>query len=315
MTPIEGPDLGFIGVLHFLDPMIMHSLSPHARSVVLMLIAPVLWSMAGVFVRQLEAAARWELVFLRSSFCVAATLVFGLMLYRRDLAQRLLSIGWAGVLSGALWGVQFTCFMLALSYTSVASTTIIFSLAPLIATVLAWFVLKERIAPRTWVIVSIAVVGVIIIFWSDLGAGGWIGNLIALAIPLAAGANWVLLRALHAEVDLVMAVLVGGVFAALVSLPLAAPFQATPFDIAILAFLGFFQLALPCVLAVIAARHLSPTELGLLGLLEVILAPLWAWIGAGERPAGGIVVGGAIVLGAMIVEAIARGRGSAKRGP
>ncbi len=286
----------------------MHSLSPHARGVVLMLIAPVLWSLAGVFVRQLEAAARWELVFLRSAFCVVATLLFGLILYRGDLLKRLWSIGWTGVLSGALWAVQFTCFMLALSYTSVASTTIIFSLAPLVATVLAWFVLKERVAQRTWVIVSIAVVGVMLIFWADLGAGGWVGNFIALAIPLAAGANWVLLRALHVDVDLVMAVLVGGVFATLASLPFALPLQATTVDIGILAFLGFFQLALPCVLAVIAARQLSPTEMGLFGLLEVVLGPLWAWIGAGEQPAAGTLAGGGIVLAALVVEAIARGR-------
>ncbi len=287
----------------------MHSLSPHARSIVLMLVAPVLWSMAGVFVRNLDAAAGWELVFLRSAACVVATLIFGAILYRRHLLKRLMSIGWIGVFSGVLWAVQFTCFMLALGYTSVASTTIIFSLAPLVATVLAWFILRERVAARTWIIVSVAVAGVVLIFWSDLGAGGWIGNLIALAIPLAAGANWVLLRALHAEVDLVMAVLVGGVIATLVSLPLALPFQATTFDIGMLAFLGFFQLSLPCVLAVIAARHLSPTEMGLFGLLEVVLGPFWAWLGAGEQPPAGTLTGGGIVLGALIVEAIARGRG------
>jgi drug/metabolite transporter (DMT)-like permease len=288
----------------------MHSMSPHARSVVLMLIAPVLWSMAGVFVRNLDAATGWELVFLRSAACVVATLIFGAILYRRDLPKRLMSIGWIGVLSGVLWAVQFTCFMLALGYTSVASTTIIFSLAPLVATVLAWLILRERVALRTWIIVSVAVAGVVIIFWSDLGAGGWIGNLIALAIPLAAGANWVLLRALHAEVDLVMAVLVGGIIATLVSLPLALPLQATAFDIGMLAFLGAFQLALPCVLAVIAARHLSPTEMGLFGLLEVVLGPLWAWLGASEQPAAGTLTGGGIVLGALIIEAIARGRGA-----
>ena len=287
----------------------MHSLSPHARSVVLMLIAPVLWSMAGVFVRHLEAASQWEQVFLRSAFSALATLVFGAILYRGDLLKRLLSIGWIGMLSAALWAVQFTCFLLALSFTSVASTTIIFSLAPLVATVLAWLILRERVAARTWTIVSVAVAGVVIIFWSDLGTGGWIGNLIALAIPIAAGANWVLLRAFHAEVDLVMAVLVGGIISTVVSLPLALPFQATIFDIGTLAFLGFFQLALPCVLAVIAARPLSPTEMGLFGLLEVVLGPLWAWLGAGEQPPAGTLAGGAVVLGALIVEAIARGRG------
>jgi len=282
--------------------------SGHARAVALMIVAPVLWSTAGVFVRLLESASRWELVFLRSAFCTLAVLVFGALLYRGSLFARIRGLGMAGLVSGVLWAVQFTAFMLALTYTSVASTTIIISLAPLMTTVMAWIFLKERVPLRTWFIVLVAVIGVAVIFHEDLGAGGWLGNLIALAIPIACGANWVLLRAMHAEVDLVMAVLVGGAIAAIVSLPLALPLTATPRDVAILAGLGTFQLALPCVLSVIATRHLSPTEVSLLGMLEVVLGPLWAWLGVGERPSANTLAGGGLVLAAMFVEAVARGR-------
>ena len=51
------------------------------------------------------------------------------------------------------------------------------------------------------------------------------------------------------------------------------------------------------MLLVIAARHLSATELALLALLEVLLGPLWAWLGAGEVPARTTLLGGALVLG------------------
>ena len=53
--------------------------------------------------------------------------------------------------------------------------------------------------------------------------------------------------------------------------------------------------------------------MGLFGLLEVVLGPLWAWIGAGEQPAGGTLASGGIVLGALVVEAIARGHSAAKQ--
>ena len=96
-----------------------------------------------------------------------------------------------------------------------------------------------------------------------------------------------------------------GAISCLIALPLALPLQATPKDIALLAFLGVFQLALPCMLLVVASRVLLAPEIALLGLLEVVLGPLWAWLGAGEVPARATVAGGAIVLAALIINELA----------
>jgi drug/metabolite transporter (DMT)-like permease len=53
------------------------------------------------------------------------------------------------------------------------------------------------------------------------------------------------------------------------------------------------------MLLVIASRTLLAPEIALLGLLEVVLGPLWAWLGAGEVPAGSTLLGGLVVLGAL----------------
>jgi drug/metabolite transporter (DMT)-like permease len=91
-------------------------------------------------------------------------------------------------------------------------------------------------------------------------------------------------------------------------LPLALPFIATVGDIALLALLGFAQLGLPCMLLVVAARHLAATEVALLALLEVVLGPLWAWLGAGEVPASTTIGGGALVLAALLINELAARR-------
>jgi len=54
------------------------------------------------------------------------------------------------------------------------------------------------------------------------------------------------------------------------------------------------------MLLVIAARQLSATEVALLALLEVVLGPLWAWLGAGEVPSASALFGGALVLSALL---------------
>jgi drug/metabolite transporter (DMT)-like permease len=60
------------------------------------------------------------------------------------------------------------------------------------------------------------------------------------------------------------------------------------------------QLALPCLLAVSAARVLPAPEVALISLLEVVLGVTWAWLGAGERPSGAVLGGGALVLCALV---------------
>ena len=63
--------------------------------------------------------------------------------------------------------------------------------------------------------------------------------------------------------------------------------------------LGVLQLAVPCLMSVAAARHLSAPEASLLALLEVVFGVLWAWLGADESPSRDVLVGGALVLGAL----------------
>ncbi len=84
------------------------------------------------------------------------------------------------------------------------------------------------------------------------------------------------------------------------ALPLAAPFEATAADLAVLALMGSVQLGTGCLLMVAASRSLTATELGLLALLEPILGPIWVWVLLGENPGRLALAGGAVVLGAVI---------------
>jgi drug/metabolite transporter (DMT)-like permease len=122
---------------------------------------------------------------------------------------------------------------------------------------------------------------------------------------LAAAVNLVTLKHAGRSVDLIPAVLLGAAFSALVTLPLALPLSASAKDIALLAMLGCLQLGLPCMLMVRASPQLSAPEISLLALLEVVLGPLWAWLGAGEAPAAATLAGGAAVIAALLLNELA----------
>jgi drug/metabolite transporter (DMT)-like permease len=277
----------------------------HQRAVWVMVAVTLMWSIAGVVTRQLEAARSFEVTFWRSFFTALSLFVI-LPLWRgptvvwRQLRTAPSALWW----SGLCWSAMFTSFMLALTMTSVAGVLVISSLNPLFTALLAWVFLRQRIAWFTWAAIALAGAGMVWMFASQLEGGSWQGMVVALFVPLTAAINWIVVQHAHAQgqdVDLVPSVLVGGVISALATLPLALPLQATAHDVGLLALLGLVQLAIPCTLLVICARVLKAPEISLLAQLEILFGILLVWVVAGEAPGSAVLQGGALVLLALVV--------------
>jgi len=271
--------------------------SSRGVAVALMIAAPVLWSSAGVVTRHIQRAEPFEQVFWRSLF--AFLFVFAALLFQgKHPWTSVRAAGVPGLVSGLMWAIMFTAFLFALSLTTTANALVVMSVSPLLTALFASFFLKDPVPLRTWVAAGVAAVGIAWMFGSSLESH-FLGMAVAFLIPVAAAINVVVLRASAAKLDLIPAVMLGGALSCLLALPFALPFSATPRDIALLAFLGVTQLGLPCMLLVLASRALLAPEIALLGLLEVVLGPLWVWLGAGEEPAAATLTGGAVVLAAL----------------
>ena len=263
----------------------------------LMLAAPVLWSSAGVVTRHIQSAQPVEQVFWRSAFAFGFVFAF-LLLQKTSPWKAVRAAGVPGLISGLMWAIMFTAFLFALSLTSTANALVVMSVSPLLTALFASMFLKDPVPLRTWLAAGAAAVGIAWMFGSSLETH-YLGMAVAFVIPVASAINVVVLRASASKLDLIPAVMLGGALSCLIALPFALPFSGTPRDLALLAFLGVFQLGVPCMLLVLASRALLAPEIALLGLLEVVLGPLWAWLGAGEVPAGSTLLGGMIVLAAL----------------
>jgi len=278
--------------------------APPRRSValVLMVVAPLLWSMAGVMMRSIERADPFEIVFWRSTFAAIFVAIALAVLQGRGAWRAMWAAGIVGFMSGVMWATMFTAFIFALTLTTTANVLVTNSIGALLTALLAWFVLREPVPARTWAAIAVATAGMAVMFGAGLQAEGGAhlaGMLLALTIPVAGAINIVMLRHSASRIDLMPAVLLGALMSAAVSLPWALPFEATQRDYAVLATLGVFQLGLPCMLLVLVSRTLRAPEMALLALLEIVLGPLWAWLGAGEEPAVATLAGGAIILAAV----------------
>ena len=275
----------------------------HNRAVGLMVAIAFLWSTAGVVTRHVDAARSFEVTFWRALF-TAVSLLFILPVMRgRSVFADIRHAGAAFWVSGVCWSVMFTAYMMALTLTSVANVLVTMSLGPLMTALIARIFIGHRIPLRTWVAIVVAGAGIAYIYGAQLAGGQLVGTLVALCVPIAGATNWTVTQNAHAkghDVDLVPAVFVGAVISCLLTMPLAYPFQATAHDLGLLAYLGVFQLAIPCVLSVLCARVLKAPELSLLALLEVVFGIGLAWLGAGEAPGPTVLVGGTLVIGALV---------------
>jgi drug/metabolite transporter (DMT)-like permease len=270
-----------------------------------MIVATLMWSMAGVVTRQLQGTGSFEATFWRSLFNAAALLVLlGWPRGGRELAATLRHGGATLWLSGLCWAVMFTAFMVAITMTTVANVLVTMASAPLLTALFVRVTLGHRLPPRTWVAVLVAGSGMLWMYGNELGAAGsgqLIGMGVAAAVPIAAAVNWTLIQKTgRGGGDLLPAVLIGAVLCCVATVVPSVPFSTSTHDLSLLALLGVAQLAIPCLIAVAAARVLSAPEAALLSLLEVIFGVTWTWLAAAETPAPHVLVGGALVLGALV---------------
>lgn len=285
-----------------------------------MILVTLLWSSAGVVTRHLDSASSFEVTFWRSAFNAVALLIILSFIRGPGLWRKIVHSPLVVWVSGICWSIMFTAFMVALTLTTVANVLIVMALMPFITALFSRIFLGHRLPGLTWVSIFVAGSGIVWMFIDGRGTTfSLLGSVVALGVPLGAACNFTILqhvgfqkesRALSSDgepaVDMLQAVLIGGILSALATLPLSWPFQASFHDLGLLSFLGLFQLALPCLLLVRVSRELSAPEISLLQLLEVIFGVTWAWLWAGEYLSLNTLCGGFLVLGALAVNELAR---------
>ena len=292
----------------------------HRRAVSLMILATLLWSIAGVVTRQLDAARSFEVTFWRSFFNALSLVVALSVLRGAGFWRDLLYLRWPVWVSGLCWAVMYTAFMVAITLTTVAGVLVTIAVGPLITALFLRVFLGHRLPFRTWLAIGLAAAGIAWMYGREAAhEASLLGMLVAGIVPLAAATNWTLLQYVAAQRrsgegddDMMPAVLIGAALSALATFPAAMPLQATAHDVGLLGVLGVAQLALPCLLVVRLSRELPASEISLLGLLEVLFGVTWAWLWGGETPSSATLLGGALVIGALVLnEYFAQRRGTA----
>lgn len=259
--------------------------------------------------RLVEDADGWTLLFYRMVAFLAFMAVFLGWRYGARLPFAFLALGRSGLLIALAMSCAFTSFVFALIETTVAQVVFIGSTTPLFASLLAWAVLRERLPLYTWVAMGIAVVGIGVMVGEGLQGSSLLGTLLSLVMMTAFSLTLVAMRAAKTR-DSLPAVGIAGVIVLAVSAIMTPSFAISGWDLGVASVFGVVQLGFQYVLITYGARSVPAGEVAFFARIQVILAPLWVWIGVGEVPSTLTLVGGGVVIAAVALNSIARLRAS-----
>lgn len=257
--------------------------------------AATLFSTAGVIVRRVELPA-WDVSFWRSAFIVATMLPL-LFWQRRGVLVDVRNAGIALVGSAVLLAGAFVAFILALGLAPVANVLLMFGATPFITALLARLCLGEPLHGHTILTMAAAVVGLGLSVAGSLQDGALAGMAVAFIVVLCMSGNYVVVRH-RRDVGMAPAIWLAGVISGLVALPFAEPSNVAWAQLPWLLALSPGQLGGGLLLYMAALKRIPAGQAALLGLLELVLGPVWVWLFDGEKPDDLTLVGGAIVIAA-----------------
>lgn len=271
----------------------------HLRGALMVLTSAVLWSTAGIFVRQLEMNT-WAMIAWRSFFAfISLTLLMAACGYLRHFTFRR-DVGLPGVITAVVMATSMFCYVAALKLTSVAGVMTVYATIPFFAMGLGWLVQREKITRRALLSAVVSLGGVILMAISASGPGDTSGNLLALAMTVGFAASIVMSGKwpemnLPAVTALACAMCGAGCF---VMMPRGLPLP----DLQDMGWLLIFALAtqsLSYLLFLAGSRYIVSAEASLIAQVDIILGPFWVWLFFSEIPSRYTLLGGSMVFVAV----------------
>lgn len=282
---------------------------PPLRARLLLLAAAALFSTGGAAIKATSLTS-WQVASFRSG--IAALTLFLLLRGSRSLPSG------ATLAVGLVYAATMILFVVANKLTTSANTIFLQDTAPLYVLLASPLLLGERVRrAELWFMGALAA-GLLLFFVGaepprDTAPDPSTGNLLALASGLTWAATIVGLRWMGTRgggtQGAESALVAGNVFACLAVLPMALPVAGvSTLDVAIVLFLGVFQIGLAYVCLSAGITGVKALEASLLLLLEPVLNPIWAWLAHGESPGRWSLAGGVIILAATAVRTVTAGR-------
>jgi len=254
--------------------------------------------------------ATWRLFFSLIIVGIALAITGGWRQWRTlDRAGLVLASG-----AGVLLALHFWAWNASIALTTIAASTVLVDLQPVIVAGASAVWLREAPSRRQWIGITLAVVGAAVLGSADWGAAGWrsnralLGDLLALGGGIAAALYYLTGRRVRQQLDLwpYVAIVYGVCFLTLLAIAVTARLpllEQPPREIAIFAALAIGPMLIGHTGMNWALKFAPAFVVNLTVLGEPVGATLLAAAlpGIREMPSGRTLAGGALVLVGILV--------------
>jgi len=272
----------------------MNSVSERRKAILFLVIAAILWSTSGLFIKILD----WQPISILAGRSLFASIVF--LIYLRRIPTR---FSFWQLLAAAMFILTQFLFITSTKMTTAANAIFLQYTGPIYVVLLAFWFLREKPSRTDWLSMLVIFLGLTLFFGDKLSTEGFYGNLLAILSGVTGAIMMVSFRAQKngnpAESSLI-AFLITAIF----GFPFVLKETWTLNSWSILAFLGIFQIGLAFIFFTKGIKHIPALEANLIGTLEPVLNPIWVFLFYGESIGLFALIGGLIVLGGVALSAL-----------
>ena len=271
---------------------------------ILILSGALCMSFAALFVKLIQNADGFQILFYRGFPQCMMVMIVACFIRRISLVEFFKSIDKTDLILGFTMCIAFSFYIFALLNTSVASALFILSISPVFAALLSWRMIGEIPTKTTWIAILFAMVGVTVMVGADLTRGQLIGNLFAMISAFSFALMLVFARK-SKKSDVLTGNFLGAGFAILMAIILAYSYGdgliVSTQDMLLSFALGAFTIGIGIAFVAWAAPYLPAPNVGVLVLIESVLAPVWVWLFLDMPMKYQEILGGLIILCAVLI--------------
>ncbi|MEP7133347.1 MAG: EamA family transporter [Chloroflexota bacterium] len=272
----------------------MTSLTERRKAILFLVLAAMLWSTAGVFVKALN----WGPVSILAGRGLFTSILF--LLYMRRLPTKITR--WTLLAAGGSIVTQFL-FVVSTKLTTAANSIFLQYTAPIYVVLLAYWLLREKPSRNDFIAMGIIFLGMILFFGDKLSTDGLYGNILAVLSGVTSAVMMVAFRA-QKDGSPEDSILIASVVMAIFGIPSIMKESWTVTNWSIIAYLGVFQIGLAFILFTKSIKHIPALEANLIGTLEPVFNPVWVYLFLGESMGKSALLGGLVVLTGVIVSTV-----------
>ncbi|MCL2748414.1 MAG: DMT family transporter [Oscillospiraceae bacterium] len=253
-----------------------------------MVAASLCWSLGGLCIKFIP----WGAMSIVGMRALLAAIVFSL--FRRSLK---IKFTWGNVLAGACLAATTILFVFANQLTTAAAAILLQFSAPIFIILIELVLYRKKPKFSEALAVSITILGMLLFFAGNLGAGYLPGNLLAIASGLTFAGVFVFNK--RPDADPTQSVMLGFLINVVAGVPfllldplVGADPTAWGFAIA----LGVVQVGLAYVFFTLGIKGTPALLACLITALEPVLNPVWVFLAQGETPGWFSIAGGAVIV-------------------